>query len=82
MEASGCHLCDIPLPHSRSLVSARKKLEYMFDVAIFVAATQGMPLDHLSLETRGLYSCVLQDCNNQREFLQVYHSQGTVHVAD
>ena len=49
---------------------------------VFVAATQGMPLDHLSLETRGLYSCVLQDCNNQREFLQVYHSQGTVHVAD
>lgn len=41
MKAGGCHLTDIPLPHSRFLVSLVKELIHLSGTLTFASATQG-----------------------------------------
>ena len=49
---------------------------------IFMAPTQEIPFDHLSLETRRLLSWVLWNYTNQRESSLKSITQGTGHVSD
>lgn len=54
MDANWYHLCT--LPHPRSPVSSRKEPVYLGGTLIFVAATQGTPLDHRALVASGAHA--------------------------
>lgn len=68
-------------------ISQRKLLPA--SILVFMAAVQGILLDHQALVAEGgegwersLCSWVPQDCNNQRPFLADYHSQDTKWTID
>ena len=51
--ASGHHLGALPLLHCRASLSPGGELLHVPGAPGFIAATQGMPLDHLALWARG-----------------------------
>lgn len=55
-EASGCHLNDFLLSHSRSLVSPEKELIHLSGTPTFANEAQGTLLDHLVLMAYGTYT--------------------------
>lgn len=56
-EATGGHLCDIPLLPSRSKVSLGMELILFYGTLASVSASQGLPLDCLALVTSYAYDC-------------------------
>lgn len=60
MEAGGCYLCVLPLPHVKMPASLRKKLGYLSGTLIFMTATiQETLLGCLALVDTGIYPCNL-----------------------
>ena len=62
MEASGCHLCTLPLPHSRPPISPGRELVHSPGTLIFVTAAKKTPLDCLALAASGLLLAVPWGC--------------------
>lgn len=56
MKASGRHHTDIPLPHSRFLVSLIEELIHLSGTLTFATAAQGTLLNHLVLMACGTYT--------------------------
>ena len=57
MEVGGCHFCAIPLPQYRLLASPGMELVCLSGAQIFVTATQGIPLDLVTLVAKRNYAC-------------------------
>lgn len=55
-----CHLCTLTLPCSRAPLPPRREHLHSSSDPIFVATTQGIPLDHLVMEVRELAFMVSQ----------------------
>ena len=49
MDACGCHLCPVPSPPSRILVSPGEEFVHLSGALFSAVATQGLPLDFLVL---------------------------------
>lgn len=67
-------------PHSRMLVSLKGELVHVsnalvftFGTPVFVAATQGMPFDHLTLVARSAFACGTHGTIIERQFWACYH---------
>lgn len=70
MKVSAYHLCTLPLPHLSSwLVSPGKELVPSSGALIFVAATQGTPLEHLAMVASGTYTHSSRRTVREKEFL-------------
>lgn len=79
-EANGGNLSALALPHSSPLVSPRKERIPLSGTPIFVASTRKHLYITCSGGPWGLCSGVLQDCNQQKKFLNSCYPQGTARI--
>lgn len=68
-EAARHHLSTLPLSCPTLLISSRKKLVHIYGTLVFVAVTQGTPLDHLGLIAPGICFCRSSKTVTKREIV-------------